>query len=79
MHEVEQETVQDNDREINIESVSINSIQFHKNHSVITAKLKKSAGQSNILVPYKIDTGSDGNIMSLHVYKNYFLRQQMSN
>ena len=67
MNKVEQETVQDNVRESNIESVSINSIQFNKNHSVLTANLKTSAGQSNIMVPYKTDTGSDGNIMSLHI------------
>ena len=30
------------------------------------------ANQSNIMVPYKIDTGSDGNIMSLPVYKKLF-------
>ena len=79
VHKVEQETVQDTDGENNIELVSINSIQFNRNHSILTAKLKTSAGQSNILVLYKIDSGSDGNIMPLHVHKNYFLRQQMSN
>ena len=26
-------------------------------------------GQNNILVPYKIDTGSDANIMPEHVFK----------
>ena len=31
-----------------------------------------SAGQSKILVPYKIDTCSNGNIMPLHVYKKLF-------
>ena len=31
-----------------------------------------STGQSNIMVPYKIDTGSDGNITSLHVFKKLF-------
>ena len=72
MNEVEKETVQNDARE-NIELVSINSIQFNKNHSVLTAKFKMSAGQSNIKVPYKIDTGSNGNKMSLHVYKTLFL------
>ena len=58
MHNVEQETVQ-NDAVGNIELVSINSIQFNKKHSVLTANLKTSAGQNNIIVPYKIDTGSE--------------------
>ena len=31
-----------------------------------------SAGQSNVMVPYEINTGSDGNIIPLHVYKNIF-------
>ena len=68
---VEQETVQDDAGE-NIKLVSINSIQFNKNHSVTTVSLKMSAGQSNITVPYKIDTGRDGNIMPLHAYKKLF-------
>ena len=28
-----------------------------------------SAGPNNIIVSYKVDTGSDGNIMPLHIYK----------
>ena len=28
-----------------------------------------SAGISNVIVPYKVGTGSDGNIMPLHIYK----------
>ena len=31
-----------------------------------------SAGQNNVMVPYKVDTGSDGNIMPLHIYKKLF-------
>ena len=72
MNEVEQETVQDNAGETSIDSVSINSIQFNKNCFVITANQKTSAGQNNIRVPYKIDMGSDGNIMPLRVYKRLF-------
>ena len=68
MNEVEQEAVQVDAGKDN-ELVSINSIQFNKNCPVLTTNLKTSAGQSNIMVPYKIDTGSDGNIMPLHVYK----------
>ena len=34
--------------------------------------LKTSAGPNNIMVPYNVDTGSDGNIMSLHIYKKLF-------
>ena len=28
-----------------------------------------SAGPNNDMVPYKVDTGSNGNIMPLHIYK----------
>ena len=73
MNEVEQETTQDNAEESNIDSVNINSIHFNKNCLVITVKLKMSAGINNLILPYKLDTVSDGNIMPLHIYKNYFL------
>ena len=46
---------------------------------VITANLKTLSNQVRIIVPYKVDTGSDGNIMPLHIYKNYFLWQQKNN
>ena len=71
MNEVEQEAVQGDAGE-DIELVSINSIQFNKNHSVLTGNLKTSAGQSNITVPCKIDTGSNGYIMPLHMHKKLF-------
>ena len=58
--------------ENSINLVSINSIQFNKNCSVITTNLKTKAGQNNIIVPYKVDEGSDGNIMPLQVYKKLF-------
>ena len=31
-----------------------------------------SVGQNNIIVPYKIDTGSDDNIMPAHVFRRLF-------
>ena len=68
MNKVEQETPKDNTRD-GIESVGINSIQFNKNHSVLTTNLKMSAVKNNIMVSYKIDTGSDSNIIPLHMYK----------
>ena len=52
--------------------VCINSIHFSKNQSVLTMNLKTSAGPNNIIVPYKVDTGSNGNIMPLHIYKKLF-------
>ena len=73
MNEVKQETVQDSTEENSIDLVNINSIHFNKNHLVIK-KLKMSAGINNVIVTYKVDTGSNGNIMPLHIYKKLFLR-----
>ena len=71
MNKVKQEAVQVHAGK-DIESVRINSNQFNKNHSVLTANSKTSASQSNIMVPYKIDIDSNGNIMPIHMYKKLF-------
>ena len=55
-----------------IETVSVNSVQFNINQSVLTATLKTLMSQNSIAIPYKIDTGSNGNIMSIHIFKNCF-------
>ena len=73
MNKVEQETGEDGAEENSIDVSSMNSIHFNNNHCVLIANLKTSAGP-NIMVPYKVDTGSDGNIMPLYIYKNYFLQ-----
>ena len=67
MNEVEQDTAQFSVDENSIDLVNINSIHFNKNCSIITANLKMSAGPNNVIVPYKVDTGNDGNIMPLHI------------
>ena len=72
MKEVQQEAVQDSAGENCIDLVSIKSIQFNKNCSVLTTNLKMSAGQNSIMVPYEVDTDTSGNTMPLHVYKNKF-------
>ena len=36
------------------------------------AKFKMSAGINNLIVPYEVDTGSNGNIMPLHIYEKLF-------
>ena len=59
--------------------VNINSINFYNNHSVITANLKTSLNKVVITVPYKVDAGSDGNIIPLHIYKKSFPRAKKSN
>ena len=54
--------------------VNINSIRFNSNHSAIIANLKASSNTVVITVPYKVDTGSNGNIMPFYMYKKLFLR-----
>ena len=74
MNEVEQETAEDSAEENNIDSVNTNSIHFNRNCSVITAKLRTSADINNVIMSYKVYTGSDGNIKPLHIHKKLFPR-----
>ena len=51
-----------------IETVSINSVHMNTNQSMLTAKLEMHTGDNKLTVPYKIDTGSDGNIMPWYIF-----------
>ena len=55
------------------EIVSINSVYINKKWSSITAKLQMQAGKVSLEVPYKIDTGSKGNIMPLYIFQTLFV------
>ena len=55
-----------------VETISIDSVHLNKNQSLITAKLETQAHRNTIEIPYKIDTGSDGNIMPLLMFKKLF-------
>ena len=70
VNEVEQEAAQDSAEENSIDLVNINSVHFNRNCSVLTKNLKTSAGPNNVIIPYEVDMGSDGNIIPLHIYKN---------
>ena len=72
IHDLKQEPDQYHEEVNHIDMVNIYSIYFNNKHSVITSNLKISSNQVSTTVPYKVDTGSDGNIMSLHIYKNLF-------
>ena len=74
INEVEQEAAQNSAGENSIDLVNVNSVHFNKNSYIITANLKMLAGPNNVMVSYKVDTGSDGNTMPLHIYKNCFLK-----
>ena len=53
-----------------IKSVSIDSVHMNKNWSLLMADLEMHAGDNKIILPYKIDTGSKGNIMLWHIFKS---------
>ena len=67
MNKMEQEAAHDSAEENSIDSVNINSIHFNKNCSILTMNLETSAGLNNVMVPYEVGMGSDGNIMPLHI------------
>ena len=65
--EPDQHSVEDH-----IETVNINSIILNSKWSTITANLKTSSSQVSIIIPYKIETGSDCSIMLCTYTKNCF-------
>ena len=71
MHKLQVKMVQDSQDE-EIETVSINSIYLNKNRSLITVHLEMQVGKNMVEIPYKIDTGSKGNIMPLYIFKKLF-------
>ena len=73
VNEMEQEVSQEY-TEDDLEMVSINSVCFNKICSLLTAKLETFVDNNNMVIPYKIDTGSDGIIMPLYIFKNLFPR-----
>ena len=75
MHELEVEVAQET-QESEIETVSIDSVHLNKNWPLITAHLETEAGKNIIEIPYKIDTGSESNIMLLYIFKKLFKFQQ---
>ena len=62
--EVSQEYTEDD-----LEVVSIN---FNKNCSMLTPKLEIYVGNNNMVIPYKIDTGNDRNIMPWYIFEKFF-------
>ena len=50
--------------------VSINSVCLNKNQLLLTAKLETCVGSNSMIVPHKIDTGNDRNIMPWYIFKN---------
>ena len=55
-----------------IESVSIDPVHLNKNGSLLTVELEMQSCDNSKVIPYKIDTGSKGNIMPLFIFKKLF-------
>ena len=68
VNEMEQEMSQEYSKG-EIETVSINSVHMNKTQPMLTAKLEMHASNNKLTVPYKIDTGSDGNVMPWYIFK----------
>ena len=56
----------------NTEIVSINSLYINRKWSLIMAKLEMQVGKPVLEIPYKIDTGSEGNLMLLYIFRKLF-------
>ena len=67
VHEVEIDVGPDSQGE-DIEIVSINSLYLNKKWSLITANLEMQVGETALQIPYKIDTGREGNLMPLYIF-----------
>ena len=57
-----------------IDTVNINLITLNSKWLAITANLKMSSNQVSVVISYKVDKGSDGNMKPLHLYKKLFPR-----
>ena len=68
VNEMEQEVTQEH-TEDDLDTVIINSLCFNKSQSMLTTKLKTSIDNNSIVILYKTDTGSDGNIMPWYILK----------
>ena len=69
VHEVGVEVSQE---ECKIEEVSINSVYLNNKQLLITAQLEMQVSDNALKVPYKVDTGSEGNLMLLYIFKKLF-------
>ena len=67
VHEVEIEVGPDSQGE-DIETMSINSFYLNRKQSLIMANMEMQVGETALEIPYKIDTGSEDNLMPLYIF-----------
>ena len=66
VHKIDVKVVQES-QDKQIEILSIDSVCLNRNQSVITAYLDTFTGKNKGEIQYKIDMGSEGNIMPLYM------------
>ena len=67
VHEVEIEVGLESQGE-DIEIMSVISLHLNRKCSPIPAHLKMQSGKTALEIPYKINTGSEGNLMPLYIF-----------
>ena len=75
VHEVEIEMGSDSQGE-DIETISISSLYLNRKWSLIMANLEMQACETALEIPYKIDTGSEGNLMPLYIFQKLFKKKR---
>ena len=70
VNKIDIETSQDSGGEI--KTVTIDLVHLNKNWSLLMVELEMCTGPNKIVIPYKIDTGSKGNIMPWPIFKKLF-------
>ena len=55
------------------------NISFNSDHSALITTLKTSSNTAKIAVLYKVDMGSDGNIMPFNIFTKFSQVQQQIN
>ena len=66
IHEVEVGVSQEDDE---IEEVSINLVYLNNKQLLITTDLEMQVSKNTVKIPYKIDTGTEGNLIPLYIFK----------
>ena len=71
VNELELETSQEYSKG-KIGTVSIDSVGMNKNWSLLMVEIETYTGDNIVTILYKIDMGSEGNIMPWHIFKRLF-------
>ena len=68
VHNIEQEPDLCNVEEDHSDTVDTDLIIFNSKWLAVIVNLKTSSSQVSMMIPYQVDTDSDGNIIPLHLH-----------